>query len=255
MAQSLHDQVAVVTGGSRGIGAAVATRFAAAGARVVIGYRSSADAAEQVAARCKAAGAECLAVPADVARPEQIADLFDLAVSTFGRVDVLASCAGIEHFGPLENLDAATIDRVFAVNTRGQLLAAQHAARHMRAGGRIILTSSLAARRTVFEHTLYAASKAAVEAAVRCLAVELGRAEITVNAVAPGATATDMAAQNAVRYRPPELDLPLPDWLAVSHALGRIATAEEVAGAYLFLAGPDAAYITGRTLHADNCVF
>lgn len=254
-ASPLRGQVAVVTGGSRGIGAAVASRFADEGASVVIGYRGSAEAAQELAARFKAAGVDSLAVRADVAQPQELAGLVDRAVDTFGRLDILASCAGVEHFGPLSELTPETVDRVFAVNTRGQLLAAQYAAARMTEGGRIILTSSVAARRTVFEHTLYAASKAAVEAMVRCLSVELGRRGITVNAVAPGATATDMAAENGARYQPPDLELPLGTWLAVSHALGRIARPDEVAGAYAFLAGRDAGYITGRTLPVDSCVF
>ncbi|MCT9083695.1 SDR family NAD(P)-dependent oxidoreductase [Streptomyces fulvoviolaceus] len=251
----LEGKVAVVTGGSRGIGAAVATRFAAEGASVVVGYRNAADSAQELVTRLKAQGTECLAVRADVAEPADVEALLDRTVNTFGALHVLASCAGIEHFGALPALTPEAVDRVFAVNTRGQLLAARCAAPHLTDGGRIILTSSVAARRTVHEHTLYAASKAAVEAMVRCLSVELGRRGVTINAVAPGATATDMAAENGAHYQPPDLELPTSRWLTVSHALGRIATAEEVAGAYAFLAGPDAAYVTGRTLPVDNCVF
>ncbi|BFU43959.1 3-oxoacyl-ACP reductase FabG [Krasilnikovia sp. MM14-A1004] len=247
--------MAVVTGGSRGIGAAVAARYAAAGACVVIGYHRSADAAHELADQLTVAGASCIALRADVADPQQTARLINQAADTFGRLDILASCAGINHFGGLAELTPADFDHVFAVNTRGQLLAAQHAARRMGDGGRIILTSSNAARRTIFEHTLYAASKSAVEAMVRCLSVELGRRGITINAVAPGATATDMAAANAAKYQPPGMNLSATDWLALSYALGRIATPAEVAGAYVFLAGADAAYITGRTLPVEGCVF
>ena len=255
MTGTLHGQVAIVTGGSRGIGAAVVRRFAEDGASVVVGYRSAADAAEELVVELKAAGVESLAARADVADPAQTQALVDRTVDTFGRLDIMASCAGIEHFGALADITPATVDQVFAVNTRGQLFAAKSAAAAMTEGGRIILTSSLAARRTVFEHSLYAASKAAVEAAVRCLAVELGRRGITVNAVAPGATATDMAAENGRHYQPPDLTLPTGQWLTVSHALGRIARPDEVAGAYAFLAGKDAGYITGRTLPVDSCVF
>jgi len=254
-ARPLEGKVALVTGGSRGIGAAVATRFAADGASVVVGYRDAGVAAENLVQRLRARGTRCAAVQADMAEPAEVEALVDRAVDTFGALDVLASCAGIEHFGALPALTADVIDHVFAVNTRGQLLVARSAARHLPEGGRIVLTSSVSARRTVHAHTLYAASKAAVEAMVRCLAVELGRRGITVNAVAPGATATDMAAENGGHYQPPDLELDTSTWLAVSHALGRIATADEVAGAYAFLAGPDAACVTGRTLPVDNCVF
>ncbi|GAB1639700.1 SDR family NAD(P)-dependent oxidoreductase [Krasilnikovia sp. MM14-A1259] len=254
-AGSLHGKVAVVTGGSRGIGAAVAARYATAGAGVVIGYHRAVDAAHKLAAQLTATGARCVALHADVADPQQTVRLIDQAVDTFGSLDILASCAGINHFGGLTELTPADFDRVFAVNTRGQLIAAQQAARRMSDGGRIILTSSNAARRTIFEHALYAASKSAVEAMVRCLSVELGRRGITINAVAPGATATDMAANNAAKYQPPGMNLPAEKWLALSYALGRIATPAEVAGAYAFLAGADAAYITGRTLPVEGCVF
>jgi 3-oxoacyl-[acyl-carrier protein] reductase len=135
------------------------------------------------------------------------------------------------------------------------LFAAQCAAREMTDGGRIILTSSNAARRSIYEHTLYAASKAAVDAMVRCLSIELGQRGITINAVAPGATVSAMSAKNAVRYQPPGLGLPAKEWLAMSYALDRIATPSEVAGAYAFLAGDDGGYITGRTLPVEGCVF
>jgi NAD(P)-dependent dehydrogenase (short-subunit alcohol dehydrogenase family) len=252
---SFKGKVAVVTGGSSGIGAAVATRFAEDGASVVIGYRTSADAARKLAADLESRGAKCLAVKADVVESADIEALVDRTIDAFGRIDILASCAGVIHFGSLADVTAKEVDEIFAVNTRGQLLAAQQAAKHMTDGGRIILTSSNAARRAIFEHTLYSASKAAVDAMVRCLCVELGHRGITINAVAPGATATPMAATNAIRYQPPGLGLSAKEWLSKSYALDRIATPAEVAGAYAFLAGKDAAYISGRTLPVESCVF
>jgi tetrahydroxynaphthalene reductase len=254
-AKPLEGKVALVTGGSRGIGAAVAFRLAEQGASVAITYHKGAAEAEETLARIKSAGSYGVMAQADMADPVQVAALVDWAADSCGRLDILASCAGIEHFGALQDLTPDDVHDVFAINTYGQLFAAQSAARHLTADGRIILTSSLAARRTVFEHTLYAASKAAVEAMARNLSVELGQRGITINAVAPGATATDMAAANGARYQPPELGLPTAQWLSLSHALGRVATANEVAGAYVFLAGPDGAYFTGRTLPVDNCIF
>ncbi|TWV57418.1 glucose 1-dehydrogenase [Streptomyces misionensis] len=255
MGGRLEGRTAVVTGGSRGIGAAVATRLAAEGAAVVIGYQRAVEAAEEVTARLKGQGAQALAVCADVGDPEQIGELADRAVETFGGLDVLASCAGIEHFGRLEELTAAEFDRVFAVNTRGQLFAAQQAARHMAPGGRIILTSSVSVHRAVFGHTLYAASKGAVEAMVLSLAAELGPRRITVNAVSPGGTATDMAVEYGHHYRHPELRIPDEEWLRASSALQRVGRPEEIAALYAFLATEDASYITGRVLPVDGGLF
>jgi 3-oxoacyl-[acyl-carrier protein] reductase len=254
-ANEFKGKVAVVTGGSRGIGAAVATRFARNGAAVVIGYRDAAGAADDLVAGLRGEGAECLAVKVDVVEPTETAALVERTIDAFGRIDIMASCAGVIHFGGLADLTPQEVDHVFAVNTRGQLLAAQQAAKHMTDGGRIILTSSNAARRAVFEHALYAGSKAAVDAIVRCLSVELGPRGITINAVAPGATRTDMSAKNAVRYQPPGLDMTAERWLSTSYALDRIATPAEVAGAYAFLAGADASYISGRTLPVESCIF
>jgi 3-oxoacyl-[acyl-carrier protein] reductase len=244
-----------VTGGGRGIGAAVASRPAFEGAAVVIGYRHAVEAADELTARLKDQGAQAMAVRADVAVPEQVGELVDRAVDTFGRLDILASCAGIEHFGRLRELTPADFDRVFAVNARGQLLSAQHAARHLPDGGRIILTSSVSVHRAVFGHTLYAASKSAVEAMVLSLAAELGSRNITVNAVAPGGTATDMAAAYGPHYRHPDMSMPDEEWLRTSSALRRIGRPDEIAALYAFLAGDDASYITGRVLPVDGGLF
>ncbi|MFG3013884.1 SDR family NAD(P)-dependent oxidoreductase [Streptomyces cinerochromogenes] len=247
----------VVTGGSRGIGAAVAKRLVAEGAAVTIGYRGNKEAADALVAELKGVGGRAVAVQADVADSEQTRALIERAVAEFGRLDVLASCAGIEHFGPLEKITPADFDRVFAVNTRGQLFAAQHAAAHMGEGGRIVLTSSVSASRAVFGHTLYAASKAAVESMVLNLSAELGRKGITINAIAPGGTATDMAAEHGAGYQHPDLSgkMSMSEWLNVQVALRRLAEPSEVAAAYAFLASDDAAYMTGRTLQVDGGMF
>ncbi|MFG3205321.1 SDR family NAD(P)-dependent oxidoreductase [Streptomyces sp. NPDC048192] len=250
-------KVAVVTGGSRGIGAAVAKRLAAEGAAVVIGYRGNEQAAQGIVSMVSDNGGRAVALRADVADPDQIRALFRQAMDQFGRLDVLASCAGVEHFDALENITPADFDHVFAINTRGQLFAAQEAAAHMDVGGRIVLTSSVSASRAVFGHTLYAASKAATESMVLNLSAELGQRGITINAIAPGGTATDMAAANAPSYQHPQLrdKIGLEQWLTVHGALGRLAQPEEVAAGYAFLASDDAAYMTGRTLPVDGGFF
>ncbi|MFD5473696.1 SDR family NAD(P)-dependent oxidoreductase [Streptomyces sp. NPDC127105] len=250
-------KVAVVTGGSRGIGAAVAMRLAVEGAAIVIGYRTNQEAAQALVSTLTADGRRALALRADVADPDQTKALIERAVAEFGQLDVLASCAGIEHFDALENITPADFDRVFAINTRGQLFATQYAAAHMGAGGRIVLTSSTSASHAVFHHTLYAASKAAVEAMVLNLSAELGQRDITINAIAPGGTATDMAAEAGALYQHPQLrnTMPLNQWTAVHGALGRLAQPDEIAAGYAFLASDDAAYMTGRTLPIDGGFF
>ncbi|MFG2602336.1 SDR family NAD(P)-dependent oxidoreductase [Streptomyces sp. NPDC048514] len=250
-------KAAVITGGSRGIGAAVARRLAGEGAAVAIGYRGNREAAHALVAELAGDGGRAVAVQADVADPEQTRVLIDRAVEEFGRLDVLASCAGIEHFGALEEITPADFDRLFAVNTRGQLFAVQHAAAHMKEGGRIVLTSSVSASRAVFGHTLYASSKAAVESMVLNLSAELGQRGITVNAIAPGGTATDMAAEHGTAYQHPGLvgKMSMDEWAGVQIALKRLAHPSEVAAGYAFLASDDAAYMTGRTLRIDGGMF
>ncbi|MFJ9349997.1 SDR family NAD(P)-dependent oxidoreductase [Streptomyces sp. NPDC101237] len=250
-------KVAVVTGGSRGIGAAVARRLVQEGAAVAVGYRGDEEAAAALVAELTDGGGRALAFRADVADPEQTRALVERAVGAFGRLDVLASCAGVEHFDALERITPADFDRIFAVNTRGQLFAVQHAAAHLREGGRIVLTSSVSASRAFFGHTLYAASKAAVESMVLNLSAELGRRGIAVNAIAPGGTATDMAREHGASYLHPDLagKQDLDDWLRVGVALRRLAEPSEIAAGYAFLASADASYMTGRTLELDGGMF
>jgi 3-oxoacyl-[acyl-carrier protein] reductase len=251
----LDGKVAVVTGGSRGIGRAVAVRLAAEGAAVAVNYRTRADAAESLVAELTAGGARAVALRADVSDPAATGELMDRAADALGGLHILVSNAGIEHFGALDELTPADFDRVFGTNTRGQLFAVQHAARHLGEGGRIVLMSSVSAHRAVFHHTLYAASKAAVETMVLNLAPELGRRGITINAIAPGATTTDMSAEVGRRYAHPDLPLDPSVAMRVKTALGRRAEPAEIAAAIAFLVSDDAAYLTGRTLAADGGYF
>jgi 3-oxoacyl-[acyl-carrier protein] reductase len=235
---------AVVTGGSRGIGRAEAIALARAGARVVVGYGSSAEAADAVVAEIVAVGGEAHAVQADMADPDAVVALMDAAAELLGGIDVLVSNAGVEHFGALGSVTAAEFDATFAVNTRGQFLAAQAAQAHMGEGGRIVLTSSISATMAVPGHAIYAGSKAAVEAMVRCLALDLVRRGITVNAIAPGGTTSDMSAENGPHYAN--------DLTAISWPMGRYGEPEDITPTVLFLASRDSAWITGQTLRVSG---
>jgi 3-oxoacyl-[acyl-carrier protein] reductase len=251
----LEGKIAVVTGGGRGIGRAVALRLAEEGAAVAVNYRSDRKSATAVVDELTDHGHRAVAIQADVSDPDQTGRLMDQAAETLGGLDILVSNAGIEHFGALTEITPADFDRVFATNTRGQLFAVQHAARHMGTGGRILLTSSVSARKSVFHHTLYAASKAAVEAMALNLAPELGRRDITINAIAPGGTSTDMSAEFGRRYIHPDLHLDQDTALGAMTALGRWAQSSEIAAAVVFLVSADAGYITGRTIPVDGGFF
>jgi 3-oxoacyl-[acyl-carrier protein] reductase len=252
----LSGKRALVTGAGRGIGAAVARRLAVDGASVAVNYRSSAAEAEALVKELADRGCRAVAVQADISDPAGCQPLVEHTVEALGGLDVLVSNAGIEHFGSLASITPQDFQRVFATNVAAQLFTTQAAAAVMGPGGRIVLTSSLSARIAVFEHSLYAASKAAVSALVLNLAPELAQRDIAINAIAPGGTRTDMAAQNGPRYLNPALrDLPdLPDDVAprLISALGRLAEPEEIAAAVSFLVSPDASYITGSTLTVDG---
>lgn len=235
---------AVVTGASRGIGRAEALALADAGMRVVVGYATSADAAQGVVDEITAAGGEAHAVQADMADPDAVAALMTRAVELLGGIDVLVSNAGIEHFGDLGAVGAEEFDRTFAVNTRGQFLAVQEAQRHMGEGGRIVCTSSISATTAVPRHAVYAGSKAAVEAMVKCLALDLAPRGITVNAIAPGGTTSDMSAENAAEY---ENDLAPLGW-----PMGRFGEPGDITPLVRFLTSPESGWITGQTLRVSG---
>lgn len=255
MTTKLSGKVALVTGGARGIGAAVARRLAADGADVAVNYRNNSDVAEALVKELVAKGRRAVAIQADVSDPAQIGRLTDETVAKLGKLDILVSNAGIEHFGRLESITPADFDRVYGTNTRGQLFAVQHAARHLGEGGRIVLTSSVSARKAVFYHTLYASSKAAVEAMVLNLAPELAKRGIGINAIAPGGTASDMSNEAAPHYVHPDTTLDAETAIRTMIALGRLARPDEIAAAVSFLVSEDASYMTGRTLLVDGGFF
>ncbi len=247
---TLTGKRALVTGGGRGIGAAIARRLAADGAAVAVNYRADESAATALVAELRAAhGVQANAYQADVSDAASTHLLVQKVVDDLGGLDILASNAGVEHFGALPSLTEADFDRVFRVNVAGQLFAAQAATAAMDGGGRMLLTSSVSARIGVQHHTLYAASKAAVSAMVLNLAPELAERNIAINAIAPGGTATDMAAEHAASYTP--MSLRSVDSEAVTKSmtsLGRWAQPAEIAAVAAFLLSDDASYITGTTV-------
>jgi 3-oxoacyl-[acyl-carrier protein] reductase len=244
---------ALVTGGGRGIGAAIARRLAANGAAVAVNYVADASSADALVAELTDKGHQAVALRADVGDPAQTKDLVSRVVAEFGGLDILASNAGVEHFGPLESITLSDFDRVFHINVAGQLFATQAAAAAMTNGGRILLMSSISARIGVYQHTLYAASKAAVSAMALNLAPELAERGITINAIAPGGTDTDMAAEAVAHYIPPALrDVPVDAVLTWMNVLGRLAEPDEIAAVAAFLLSPDASYITGATIDASG---
>jgi 3-oxoacyl-[acyl-carrier protein] reductase len=239
----LQDKVAVVTGGGRGIGAAIAGRLAAAGAEVVLTYREDATAALGVVQKIVADGGRALARRADSAEPGAVEEVVELAVERFGRLDVLVNNAAEFVVAPLDELDAAAFDRTVATNVRAPFLAARAAARHLGHGGRIITIGSNVAVRTAFPgFALYAMSKTALIGMTKGLARDLGPRGITANMVNPGPTDTDLN----------PADGPQSAAIAGFTALGRYGRPAEIADMVVHLAGPGAGYVTGAVIDVDG---
>ncbi|MFF9024641.1 SDR family oxidoreductase [Streptomyces eurythermus] len=239
----LDGRTALVTGGSRGIGAATARRLAREGADVALTYVHDKDAADAVVRDIEALGRRAVALRADAADAGEAADAVRRAAGELGGLDVLVGNAAVGVMEPLENLSLADIDRVLAVNVRGVFLAARSAAALMGSGGRIITVGSCVTARVPGPGaTLYAMSKSAVVGLTKALARELAGRGITANVVHPGPTDTDMN----------PADGPYASGQATMTALGRFGTAEEVASMVTFLAGPEAAYVTGAEFSVDG---
>ncbi|WP_329377550.1 SDR family oxidoreductase [Streptomyces sp. NBC_01351] len=238
-----ENTVALVTGGSRGIGAAIALRLAEDGFDVAITYVNGEDAAAAVVGKVEALGRHAIAVRADAADPAAAALAVERTLQRFGRLDALVNNAGVGVIGPLDGLELADVDRVLAVNVRASFLAAQAAAGRMGPGGRIVNIGSCMAQRVPGPGgTLYAMSKSAMIGLTKALARELGGRGITANVVHPGPVDTDMNPADGP-YAGPQAEMT---------ALGRFAAAPEVAAVVSFLAGPEAAYVTGAEFAVDG---
>ena len=235
---------AIVTGSSRGIGAAVAERLARDGLAVVVNYSGKADAADALVAKIEAAGGRAIAHKADVSDAPAVAAMFDAAEAAFGGVDVLVNNAGIMQLAALADSDDALVDRHLAINLKGTINAMREAARRLRDGGRIVSFSSSVVGLYQPTYGVYAATKAGVEALTHILAKELGARAITVNAVAPGPTATGLFLDDK--------DQATIDRIAKMAPLGRLGQPEDIAAVVAFLAGPDGRWVSGQVLRANG---
>ncbi|AKF84250.1 3-oxoacyl-ACP reductase [Myxococcus fulvus 124B02] len=237
-------KVALVTGASRGIGAAVAERLARDGFSVIVNYSNSAGPAEALVRDVEQAGGKALAVKADISKSAQVRGMFDAAEKAFGGVDVLVNNAGIMTLSPVADMEDAAFERLVAVNLQGTFNTLREAARRLRKGGRIINFSSSVVGLLQPTYAVYAATKAGVEAMTSVLAKELRGRDITVNAVAPGPTATDLFLDGKPRE--------VVDRLAKLAPLERLGQPVDIASVVSFLAGPDGAWVNGQVLRANG---
>jgi 3-oxoacyl-[acyl-carrier protein] reductase len=239
----LAGKVALVTGGSRGIGAAIAKRLAADGASVAVTYSTGADAAASVVKEIERGGGKAIAIQADAAEADAVRNAVDRTVSFFDRLDVLVNNAGTAIPKPFEEATLEEMDRVIDINIRGVLVATHTALKHMKSGGRIIMIGSSVSERVVAPGLVpYAATKGAVKMFSQALAREIGSRGITVNNVQPGPIDTEL--------NPAAGDWAVPQKAAT--ALGRYGRVDEVAALVAFVAGPESSYITGANLTVDG---
>ena len=237
-------KVALVTGASRGIGLAVAERLAQDGFTVIVNYSESAAPAEALVRKIEQAGGRALAAKADISDADSVRRMFDAAEAAFGGVDVLVNNAGVMTLASIADSDDASFDRHIAVNLKGTFNTLREAAKRLRSGGRIINFSSSVVGMLMPTYGVYAATKAAVEAMTRVLAKEVRGRNITVNAVAPGPTATDLF----LKGKPQDVV----DRMAKMAPLERLGQPSDIADVVAFLAGPDAAWVNGQVLRANG---
>jgi 3-oxoacyl-[acyl-carrier protein] reductase len=238
--------VAIITGSSRGIGAAIAERLTADGIAVIVNYAQGREAAAQVVQRITAAGGRALAVQADIADPGSAAALFDAAEQAYGGVDILVNNAGTMALGLFAELSDADVARQFEVNVTGVFRTLREAARRLRDGGRIVNFSSSVVGLYQPRYGAYAATKAAVEAMTHVLAKELAQRGITVNAVAPGPTETDMFLNGKTDDQLRAM--------AAMNPFGRFGRPPEIADVVAFLASREASWVNGQTLRVNGGV-
>ena len=237
-------KTAIVTGASRGIGRTIALRLAADGFGVVVNYAGNVAKAEEVVNEIASAGGRALAVQADVVNPEDVKQLLEKTLKTFGQIDVVVNNAGIMPLSPIAKGDVEAFDKVIATNLRGTFLVLAQAAQHVAEGGRIIAFSSSVLAKSFPTYGPYIASKAGVEGLVHVLANELRGHKITVNAVAPGPVATELFLGDKTEEQIAQLSKLAP--------LERLGEPSDIASVVSFLAGPDGAWVNSQVLRANG---
>ncbi|MEQ8934176.1 MAG: SDR family oxidoreductase [Amphiplicatus sp.] len=241
---SLENKIVVVTGASRGIGAQVAIRLGRSGAKVVVNYAGSKDAADEVVRKIQAGGGEALAVKADVSKAAEVSALFEAAMARFGRVDILVNNAAIILYKRIEETTDEEFERLFDINVKGVFYALREASKRLAYGGRIINFSSTTTRLMLPTYASYCASKAAVEQLTRVFAKEIGSRGITVNVVSPGPTNTDLFIEGKS-----EADIKR---MASMAALDRIGEPDDIADLVAFLASDEAGWISAQNIGANG---
>jgi len=252
----LDGKVALVTGSGRGIGAAMAVELARRGAKVVVNYANSIEAANKVVDTIKANGGDAIAIKADVGDVSQTTKLMDQAVEHYGQLDIVCSNSGVVSFGHLKDVTEEEFDRVFRVNTRGQFFVAREAYKHLSVGGRIILMGSITGQaKGVPKHTVYSGSKGAIETFVRCMAIDCGDKKITVNCIAPGGIKTDMYHAVCREYIPDGANLSddqVDEYAATWSPMSRVGQPIDIARVVCFLASQDGEWVNGKVIGIDG---
>ncbi|MET3597344.1 3-oxoacyl-[acyl-carrier protein] reductase [Mesorhizobium shonense] len=243
----LAEKVAIVTGASKGIGAAIARGLAAAGAAVVVNYATSKEGADRIVAEIKEGGGRAIAIQGDVSLGDDVRRLFEAAKSSFGTIDILVNNAGVFEFKPLEAVTEAEFHRQFDTNVLGTILTIQEAAKHFGpAGGSVINISSIASQNPQPNSLIYAATKSAVDSITLSMSRELGVRNIRVNAIAPGGVDTEGLKRVGVVGSEFEKEI------IAKTPLGRFGQPEDVARIAVFLASDDASWLTGERIAASG---